>query len=516
MRSSKVVAVMALVVALGLGGGHAQAQIIFEVGGASTIGDTTLTTSDSTAVVPTLISWSWTTDGRGDEGDSIYARLNSPTQTVANAGAVTLTFEHRYFFEDDFDGGAVYISVNDGEWTHVPTNAFTTNGYDKVSPYSPFPASEDVFTGKSTGYDTAVHLTSIANLGTFATNATIAIQFRGGWDVDYTEAAPNWELGKVKLTDSTAAVMLDVDFLDGQSGFTDDSDVGLPGPWTYSPTPKGINKFEIDADALTADRYVPDVAGSVIDLNDAVLDVVVLAGTLDVSDTFTLFDLTGGSTLTGSVESISLPIATWDTSSLGVDGTITCLSVPIDILGGGGAVTASSTLYGPVQSIIDGSGLTGLLHAKATISKTDNSQWLSNTNGGPAAAWVQFDLGAEYTISSFDVWNYYEGWASDRDVDAVAISYGSAITGAMLDGTIAPITSPTTLGISNFSADVVHGVTSIPYPGTTYTETFVARYILFDISTSHGDATYVGLGEVKFYGVPAVRPPPRGTVFYIL
>jgi hypothetical protein len=334
MRTSKVVAVMAVAVVIGLGGGHAQAQTTLEVGGASTIGDTTLTTSGGTAVVPAPIGWNWTTDGGGDaDTGSIYALLNSPTQTVQNAGDVTLTFEHRYSFETDWDGGTVYISVNDGPWTHVPTNAFTANGYVKVLDASsrggPFPGLDDVFTGKSTGYDTPVHLTSIADLGTFATNDTIAIQFRGGWDWGGTWAAPNWEIGTVKLTDSTAAVMLDVDFLDGAAGFTEASDVGLAGPWTFSSTPKGINKFEIDADALTADRYVPDVAGSVIDLNDALLEVVVLAGTLDVSDTFTLFDLTGGSTLTGSVESISLPVGTWDTSNLWVSGTITCLSVPI-------------------------------------------------------------------------------------------------------------------------------------------------------------------------------------------
>ena len=325
-QSSMVSVASAIIIGLGAAG--AQAQVVFDVGGDGTIGDTTLTNSSGTAVVPAGGGY-WTTDGGGDGDGSIYARLDSPTLTVQNAGDVTLTFEHRYNFENDWDGGTVYMSVNGGAWTHVPTNAFTANGYVKVldssSAGGPFPDLEDTFTDKSTGYDTQAQLMSIANLGTFATSNTIAIQFRGGWDWGTVNSAPNWEIGTVKVTDSTAAVMLDVDFLDGQSGFTDDSDVGLAGPWTYL---KGINKFEIDADALTADRYVPDVAGSVIDLNDAVLEVVLLAGTLDAGDSFTLFDLSGGTTLTGSVGSLRFPGGTWDTSTLETDGTITLLAPP--------------------------------------------------------------------------------------------------------------------------------------------------------------------------------------------
>ena len=107
----------------------------------------------------------------------------------------------------------------------------------------------------------------------------------------------------------------------------------------------------------------------------------------------------------------------------------------------------------------------------------------------------------------------YFRWDSGRGVDAVAISYGSAITSPMVDGTIATITSPATLGISNFSADVVFGTTSIPYAGTTYTETFTARYILFDITSAQNDGdNWVGLSEVQFYGVPSATP---GTLIYV-
>lgn len=65
---------------------------------------------------------------------------------------------------------------------------------------------------------------------------------------------------------------------------------------------------------------------AVIDLNDAVFDVVLLSGTLNPSDSFTLFDFTGGTTLTGDIQSIGLPGGVWDTSDLAVDGTMTYVS----------------------------------------------------------------------------------------------------------------------------------------------------------------------------------------------
>ena len=260
MKNRESIKHLALALALGaaLGSGDAGAQTILEVGGAGTIGDTTLTTTK----VPNLSGGNWTAAGGGDADGSIYSRLNSPTLTVQQPGEVTLTFGHRYNFEDDWDGGTVYLSVNGGEWTHVPPSAFSQNGYVKTLASSaeggPFPAGEQVFTGKSLDYDTPAHITSIANLGTFAASDTIAIQFRGGWDWATLEPAPNWEIGTVRVTDSTAAVVLDVDFLNGPSGFVADSDAGLAGAWTYPPA---ISRFEINADTLAADLYKPATPG---------------------------------------------------------------------------------------------------------------------------------------------------------------------------------------------------------------------------------------------------------------
>ena len=94
-------------------------------------------------------------------------------------------------------------------------------------------------------------------------------------------------------------------------------------PWQYNPTT--ISRFELDAVTDTADRYKPDIAGSVINLNGANIQVALLNGTLTSGDVFPLFDLSGGTTLTGSFNSISLPpnSGIWNTTTLATAGTIT-------------------------------------------------------------------------------------------------------------------------------------------------------------------------------------------------
>jgi hypothetical protein len=182
----------------------------------------------------------------------------------------------------------------------------------------------------------------------------------------------------------------------------------------------------------------------------------------------------------------------------------------IDILGGGGGITASSDYYQADNpgmhmdtGVIDGNGLdvTGILHSKITAAHT--GQWFS-ASAVVADQWVQFDLGAVYDISSFEVWNEYEGWTQDRGTDAVSITYGTAITGALADGTIAPITNPGTLSITKFA----QAPATNPYTGETFTEAFTAQYIQFNIGTNHGATAtgLVGLAEVQFDGTLVPEP----------
>ncbi len=336
----------------------AQAQTIVPVGGDGTIGDTTLTTvsegSNLVAKVP-KDGAHWTAAG----GENVvYSHLTSPTLTVPSDGLVTLTFNHRYNFENAWDGGAVYVSINGGTPTYVPADAFSANAYVQVLDSSalggPFPDLESVFTGQSTGWGnpTPAYLASVATLGTFTAGDTIAIEFRGGWDWATVEPAPNWEISSVQVADSASTDMLNVDFLNGHAGFSVVSDAGLAGPFVYLGQK---HQFEINGATLAADRYVPDTPGAntIIDLNDADLAVVLLAGTLNVGDSFTLFDLSGGTTLRGNYNSITLPDGTlWDLSELTVTGRIVCRAVGLGLLVSGYDSTQGTSYLNPITNLM--------------------------------------------------------------------------------------------------------------------------------------------------------------------
>lgn len=327
-RFTGITVALVLAGCIGPGAGNATAQAILEVGGAGVIGDSALSTTNGTAEVP-VGGANWTVAGGAG---FVYSGLVSPPATVTTNGSVTLTFDHRYFIESGWDGGAVFISTNGGAATYLLDAAFSTNGYvgdtTANAPNDAWPGGEDVFYGKSAGYDTPALIQSIADLGPLNAGDTVSVEFRGGWDGAYNEAGTDWEVGTVKLTDAGTNDILDADFTaNGASGFTVTNIGAVTAPWTYL---KAVSRFEINADALTADRYAPDVAGSVIDLNDARLDVALLSGTLDAADSFALFDLSGGTTLTGAVERIDLPLGSWDVSTLEVDGTITYLGPPTE------------------------------------------------------------------------------------------------------------------------------------------------------------------------------------------
>ena len=144
---------------------------------------------------------------------------------------------------------------------------------------------------------------------------------------------------------------------------------------------------------------------------------------------------------------------------------------------------------GPLN-LIDGAGIDGSGDQSTANFRPD--MWLGANND--TAGWVQFDLGAEYTISSIKVWNYFEGWggSEQRGVNGVTVEYG---TTAALGSTVP--------GITNFAA----AAATNPYAGETFTlaSSFDARYIKFDISSTHG-ATYAGMADVQFDGVPVPEP----------
>lgn len=316
-----------------LAGASASAQSIFEVAGDGAIGDETLTTDGGQAALP-VNGGTWAAEGSSaGGGNTAESFLVSPAVEVPTAGNVTLKFDHRYFFESGWDGGAVFVSVNGAPATYLEGTAFSANGYagdTTANPGTAWTGGEEVFYGKSADYDTPAFVESVADLGSLNAGDTISVEFRGIWDEDFNEAGTDWEISGVTLEDSLGSAFLDVDFVsDGSSNFTVVNNANVQNPFVYS---KGISTFEINADTLAADRYTPDVAGSVIDLNDASIAVEVLSGTLEANDEFTLFDLSGGTTLTGNIGSLTLPPGLWDSSTLAVDGRLILL-LPEDSFG---------------------------------------------------------------------------------------------------------------------------------------------------------------------------------------
>ncbi len=357
----------------------AQAQTTFYVGGKGVIGTSTLTTAAGVATLP-VSGGHWAAAGGGGNR---FSTLTSPTLTVSHAGPVTLKFTHRYNFETGWDGGAVYVNVNGAGPAYVDASAFTQNGY--VAAVGLFGGLQ-VFNDKSPGWDTATLIQSIVNLGTLNAGDTVSLDFKGGWDDNTFPPDPNWEIGTVEVRDGANAVVLNVDFLTGTAGFSVTSDSGLEGPWVYRNN--ATCQFEINPSVTpNADRFATDVTGAAIDLTDAKLEVVVLAGTLKAGDTFTLFNLSGGTTLQGNYQGLKLPNGLWDVSGLapGGNGTITVTRpVPGTVVNMNvrpDAVPNPDGIYGP----IGGAGATWNKVAKDNAVGAVHGANLLDSAGAPTS-----------------------------------------------------------------------------------------------------------------------------------
>jgi len=147
--------------------------------------------------------------------------------------------------------------------------------------------------------------------------------------------------------------------------------VGLPGTTGVLTVTNGVilngttSMKLIKGNTPSSDRLVSSTAGSIT--YGGALVVTNGGGTLAVNDTFTLFS---APTLAGSFSSISLPVGyTWDTSQLGVNGTIKVTAVLIvtppqfssvnftSIRNGTIAISATGSANGPL-SILSSSNVT--------------------------------------------------------------------------------------------------------------------------------------------------------------
>ena len=139
-------------------------------------------------------------------------------------------------------------------------------------------------------------------------------------------------------------------------------------------------------------------------------------------------------------------------------------------------VTVSSTYFSyDAQNLIDDSGLSGGVHD----GNYDN-MWMSDS--GDTTPWLVFDLGSVQTLAEAHIWQYnYDECCRERGVNGLRI----LLSTNNVDYTLVTTTTLPQSPGGNIPATIV------PVVGS-------ARYVRFEVTSNHGDATWTGLSEVKF------------------
>lgn len=144
----------------------------------------------------------WVAQGSADSCDGPYdSRLTSPAYLLAEDGAVTLTFNHRYSFEGDlWDAGMVRVSVNGSAFTNVAAANFTQNGYAIGNIQgSGIANGQRAFNGDSVGYGEGALITSKVLLGSFKKDDQVRVEFVAAWDDCSSGQLPSWVVKTVQL-----------------------------------------------------------------------------------------------------------------------------------------------------------------------------------------------------------------------------------------------------------------------------------------------------------------------------
>lgn len=155
--------------------------------------------------------------------------------------------------------------------------------------------------------------------------------------------------------------------------------------------------------------------------------------------------------------------------------------------------------------VIDGSGFE--TNGPGTHSTSpDGTMWLTNGSfatpndliGPFPNSYIEFNLGDNYDLASFTVWNYNGGVNfTNRGANAVTISVASSVGGpftSLGDFTFDQATSSNSMNFGQFIDLSGFGADNV-------------RLIRFDITSSHGgNLDFVGLSEVRFEGSLTTEP----------
>lgn len=176
---------------------------------------------------------SWRSPGQATGfGEDNTSFLISPIYTVTQAGAVSLSFTHRYSFEEGFDAGNVQVSVNGAAFTHMLGTAFSQNGYNGTVPGDVTHSLKglEAFVGNSAGHP--AFLTSVCTVATAAVGDTVQFRFAAAYDNNTIGnlTPPGWEIDSLQVTGGVPTLMT----LTWPVGVMQYSD-NLQPPWTDIP-----------------------------------------------------------------------------------------------------------------------------------------------------------------------------------------------------------------------------------------------------------------------------------------
>jgi len=167
---------------------------------------------------------------------------------------------------------------------------------------------------------------------------------------------------------------------------------------------------------------------------------------------------------------------------------------------------AGDTLNDTQSTLDTGAPLPSTLPT-VNVIKTDN--WLALQGPGPIVEgniddqWIVYDLGDTYDVNGIYVWNYWDSPANGstqgaKDVDVLfATTLDNTFgTQASVDNDFSGLISAVFPQMTDVTSN--QGTGGLVSLGSATT----ARYVLFNINTSHGHVNRVGIGEIRFTNIP--------------
>jgi hypothetical protein len=159
--------------------------------------------------------------------------------------------------------------------------------------------------------------------------------------------------------------------------------------------------------------------------------------------------------------------------------------------------------FPPVRTI-DGSGLSGGVHAN-----TVGTSWLTPNGNDPSDDWIEWDLGASYTLNSIQVWNVNNNGNATFSTEDVDIYFSNAASPGDPEGagsanwihyTGSEVTLPQAPASNNTGFDLAT-VAGSALPASA------VRFVRFELNSGyHGTNTYTGIAEIQFDGTAIPEP----------